>query len=106
MSDHWAKDQESISFKTQQGPFHEIWKGTKKADLRNLKDREIWPQQGDVVIFYEYWDGTKQYSGRFVTARITHVQTGYCLPKNVVSMSLEVLARGGIILQENKKKGE
>ena len=80
------------NFKTHKDPFIALWLGTKKADLRDLSDRREKPEICDIVFFSEI-DSSGVETGRMLECVITHIQTGYVLGPNQVSMSVEIIKR-------------
>lgn len=56
--------------KTHPEPFTEVWSGRKTAELR-LDDRDF--RIGDTMILKEWKPKAKKFTGRTVTARITHI---------------------------------
>ncbi len=83
------------TFKTHPEPFEEMWHGRKKADLRDLSDRQLHQmiQVGDAIVFREYDNVAGTYPGRSFRARVTHIQTGYCLPDGCVMISYRISKR-------------
>jgi hypothetical protein len=77
-SERAAKRVRHHTLKVDPEPFLAMWQGLKKADLRDLSDRDI--QVGDTVDFEEFDRDTKAYSGLMIRCKITHIQRGYILP--------------------------
>lgn len=79
-------------FKTCPEPFQAMWGGSKKADIRDLTDRGgvSAVQVGDTLRFREWHLDTGAYTGRELSAVVTHVQVGYGLPPTMVVMSIHV----------------
>lgn len=77
--------------RTDPEPFRYMFAGLKKADLRDLSDRDI--QAGDIVVFNEFDREKQYYPGRSIKAKITHVQTGYMLPENCAMLSFQIIGR-------------
>jgi len=92
-------------FKTDTTPFEAIWRGSKKAEYRDLRDRISasgdnfrFPNPGHLLLLREHWgpEWTQQaYTGRFIRARITHVQIGYGIPEMHAMMSFEIIEKKG-----------
>ena len=79
-------------FKIDPEPFAAMRRGDKRADLRDLSDR---PDQdlkvGDEIVFAEWDRENQRATNRFLVCQITHLQTGYWLPPNCVSISFGLL---------------
>ena len=89
-------------FKTHKDPFIALWLGNKKADLRDLSDRTEKPEVGDIVLFNEINEAGKD-THRMLECVITHIQTGYVLAPEHVSMSIEIVKRHDYQLTEQSK---
>ena len=77
-------------FKTWPAEFSALWSGAKTAELRNLSDRDV--KVGDTAFFYEFDpDDNKQYTGRRIVAKITHLQKGFGLEPGNAMLSLQVV---------------
>ena len=66
-------------------PFEASIERLKTAEFR-LNDRGF--QVNDLIILQEYCPHTKKYTGREITAEITHIQEGFGIPKGYVMLSL------------------
>ena len=89
-------------FKTHKDPFIALWLGNKKADLRDVSDRDKKPVLGDIVLFSEI-DETGKDTHRMLECIVTHIQTGYVLAPEHVSMSIEIVKRHDYQLTEQSK---
>lgn len=69
-------------------PFCDVWIGDKTAEVRR-NDRDF--RAGEFILLREL--EANGYTGRQVLARITHVQSGYGLPVDIVVLSMSVLKR-------------
>jgi len=80
-------------------PFAALWCGDKTCEVRR-DDRSYGSfEAGDHLELQEHdrsagtLGGLGVYTGRRITASVTHVQRGYGLPADMVVMSLRVLRR-------------
>jgi len=76
--------------KTWPAPFRSVLSGKKLAEVRR-DDRGFMP--GDILNLREWDPVTKEYSGRVVTVRVTHITRGRGLPVDLVVMSFAVAER-------------
>jgi hypothetical protein len=83
--------------KTDPAPFQDVWEERKYCEVRE-DDRPF--MDGDTLVLREFDRETRLYSGRYMTATVTHILRGgvYGLPKNLCVMSMAVMAReqGGV----------
>lgn len=66
-------------------PFEDAWSGSKKAEVR-VNDRNF--QVRDWLFVREFREGRVQ--DREFMARITHIQSVYGLPENLVVLSFQI----------------
>lgn len=78
-------------FKCDVVPFHNVWVGAKRAEVRNLADREHCEPK-DMLILREWDSVVKAFTGRYVNAIVTHVQSGCGLPPDVFVISFHAIA--------------
>lgn len=78
--------------KTWPEPFHAIWHGSKKHEIRK-NDRQY--QVGDEVLLREFDPDTGIYWGRKILAAITYLTPGglWGLPEDICVFSIEVIER-------------
>lgn len=66
-------------------PFESIWNRLKKSEFR-FNDRNY--QVGDDLVIIEYNRITEKYSGKYIQAKILHIEKGYGIPEDYVVLSI------------------
>lgn len=86
--------------KSHPDPFSAMWDGRKNFEFRYVGDR--WFHGGEYLQLNEWDPVTETYTGRFMVARISHIEWGpnWGIPQDYVVFGVEIWARrpnGGLV---------